>query len=321
MDSGHPDKGNGDRGASGEDNVVRLPREWLGPIEELVPIGTTARGRAADGAADTVEAAPSASAFWSADAAALHSAVQGPTTEVSIAAAPAGSPSAPWPGAGRRRLMPRLLGHWPAWAQVRLWPVLAGLAVAAIAVIGLLGRLESGSGRLTTADAHLGAGRAATSAPVSSTSPGDTSPGALDEPVQKASTYTELALQAARREAAPLLRSRQGQARRNATSHHDRSSAGTSHRPADRALHSHRSSAPPVHPAPVQPAPAQTAPSYAPPEQSSTPAPQTVNTVAPTGAATDAVAPTKPASPVRHASSQPAFGNKGTLGPGSSPDS
>jgi hypothetical protein len=57
--------------------VIRLPREWLGPPEELVPIGPAARARAAQREA-TDSTSTTADAFWSEDSAALHDAVQAP---------------------------------------------------------------------------------------------------------------------------------------------------------------------------------------------------------------------------------------------------
>jgi hypothetical protein len=60
-----------------EENVIRLPRDWLGPPEELVPIGPAARARAAQ--RELVgDMPPTADAFWSEDSAALHDAVQAP---------------------------------------------------------------------------------------------------------------------------------------------------------------------------------------------------------------------------------------------------
>ena len=73
------------------DNVVRLPREWVGPLDELVPFGSRARAREAERARirETEHAGdlpgPSepepvlAADFWGAGASALHHAVQGPT--------------------------------------------------------------------------------------------------------------------------------------------------------------------------------------------------------------------------------------------------
>jgi hypothetical protein len=54
------------------DNVVRLPRDWLGPREELVPLeGTT-------GAAASAGAPPRADDFWGEDSASLQDAWQAP---------------------------------------------------------------------------------------------------------------------------------------------------------------------------------------------------------------------------------------------------
>jgi hypothetical protein len=60
------------RPALAGDNVVRLPRDWLGPREELVPLeGTT-------GAASSAGAAPRADDFWGEGSAALQDPWQAP---------------------------------------------------------------------------------------------------------------------------------------------------------------------------------------------------------------------------------------------------
>lgn len=64
-------------------NVVRLPRDWLGPREELVPFGP---------ATDAPPEPPSAQSFWTADAASLHAALNAQPVPP---AAPAPSPPAP----------------------------------------------------------------------------------------------------------------------------------------------------------------------------------------------------------------------------------
>lgn len=52
-----------------DDNVVRLPRDWLGPREELIPVGTSERG-------PTDEGAPSsADAFWGESSASIQDAL------------------------------------------------------------------------------------------------------------------------------------------------------------------------------------------------------------------------------------------------------
>jgi len=71
------------------ENVVWLPRDWLGPRDELVPIGPAAIARAraareaAAGAAGPESVPepplpPTAHDFWGEGAAALHDAIQGP---------------------------------------------------------------------------------------------------------------------------------------------------------------------------------------------------------------------------------------------------
>lgn len=78
------------------DNVVRFPRDWFGPIEDLVPFGPRARGESAAGcdqatgesatvfelssstAEDSVSPA-SANDFWGEDSASVHQAVEPPT--------------------------------------------------------------------------------------------------------------------------------------------------------------------------------------------------------------------------------------------------
>jgi hypothetical protein len=116
-----------------EENVIRLPRDWLGPPEELVPIGPAARARAAQLEADAPP--PAADAFWSEDSAALHDAVQAP---VGTERQPSGPPVglvAPVAGRWRFRLpgprRGRLPGRRIRWALVAL-PAVALLVMAAI---------------------------------------------------------------------------------------------------------------------------------------------------------------------------------------------
>lgn len=94
-----------------EENVIRLPRDWLGPPEELVPIGPAARARAAQRELED-GMPPAADAFWSEDSAALHDAV------------------AASPGISRKHLEP----------PVGLVPPVAGLRIPG------LGRLRSRPG-------------------------------------------------------------------------------------------------------------------------------------------------------------------------------
>jgi hypothetical protein len=86
------------------DNVVRLPRDWLGPREELVPLdGTT-------GAASAAGSPPRADDFWGEDSAALQDPWQA-TGETDPAGASGGpvrqarSRGAAFAYGGRRRVM------------------------------------------------------------------------------------------------------------------------------------------------------------------------------------------------------------------------
>ena len=49
----------GGRGIEGEDNVVRLPRDWLGPREDLIPFGPSAEAHD-----ETLATPPSTHDFW-----------------------------------------------------------------------------------------------------------------------------------------------------------------------------------------------------------------------------------------------------------------
>jgi hypothetical protein len=129
--------------------VVRLPREWIGPLEELVPIrpATEAGERSAEIVAGEVP--PAADAFWSEDAGALHNAVQAPPAAASGLPEPAAVQSR---ATGTRdRLRVRLRPPWAAlWSRcARLRPAHIG-AVAAVAVLVLVAAIgtlwESGPG-------------------------------------------------------------------------------------------------------------------------------------------------------------------------------
>lgn len=135
-----------------EENVIRLPRDWLGPPEELVPIGPAARARAARLEAEE-GAPPAADAFWSEDSAALHDAVQAPR------------------GAARERVSPPVglvapvAGQWqlrrpglPRWADPRRmqirWAMLV-VPAAALLVVAAIGLRERAGTDVTTG--HSGA--------------------------------------------------------------------------------------------------------------------------------------------------------------------
>ena len=62
----------GERAAQARGKMVRLPRDWLGPREELVPFGPRSAPPEAD------ETPPSPADFWGEQSAELQSAVRGP---------------------------------------------------------------------------------------------------------------------------------------------------------------------------------------------------------------------------------------------------
>jgi hypothetical protein len=97
-----------------EDNVVRLPREWLGPREELVQIGVP----------DADAAPPAPEDFWGEGSSDLQSALLGPSADEESAE----DTSGPF---GRRDW----LRSWPA----RTPAVIAGALVLAVVVISAIG--------------------------------------------------------------------------------------------------------------------------------------------------------------------------------------
>jgi hypothetical protein len=137
-------QGGRDRAAAPEaENVVRLPREWLGPPEELVPFGPSAR--ATEGDRDDsrrYEPADPAPDFWGEESAALQDVIETP-------AEPDGDPEA--------------VGEPPPRAKTRAqrWPVrvVAATALVLCAVAGTVMLASQGSrpeARITNADPFAG---------------------------------------------------------------------------------------------------------------------------------------------------------------------
>ena len=125
-----------------EENVIRLPREWVGPLEELVPIGPGARARAAQREAES-GMPTAADAFWSEDSAALHDAVQAPPGPARGRLDPPTGLVPPIAGLKPARLprllrLPRLRSFSPghrAGPLSRRWRVLAVPAAALVALV------------------------------------------------------------------------------------------------------------------------------------------------------------------------------------------
>ncbi len=120
----------GVEGKATESNVVRLPRDWLGPREELIPFGPRARESKPtalkppppEPTAQTEDSplAPSPSDFWGEHSADMHHVLQGPDRDV-------GPPPGHGPpdSARRARLLQRTrsaartgrLTRWRRWAE------------------------------------------------------------------------------------------------------------------------------------------------------------------------------------------------------------
>jgi uncharacterized membrane protein YgcG len=103
--------------ADGRDNVVQLPRDWLGPREELVPLGPRAWNEEPAGEADKAYAAED---FWGERSDSLHGVVRSPQGE------PDEAPVAPAPV----EVPQRRLSRWSAPAALLLLVVV----VAAVAI-------------------------------------------------------------------------------------------------------------------------------------------------------------------------------------------
>ena len=71
----------GEREAHARATVVRLPRDWLGPRDELVPFGPRADSQKAVEAVRSDEPPPSAEDFWGERSAAIHDALQAPADD------------------------------------------------------------------------------------------------------------------------------------------------------------------------------------------------------------------------------------------------
>jgi hypothetical protein len=287
-----------------DDNVIRLPTDWLGSRDELVPIAPRH-----DSPGDEAFVEPvltSADTFWSEEAGSLHDAVQAPRApekplDTPPVAAATGEPVA----AGGPSLRP---------ARLRLrWPVLAaGLVILALIVVGAFigGQPQHGAARAPRQTAAI--------------APSTTS----GSPSASAGVLTR----------ARLLTSRRSGDHGGATRGRPRKLVRRAHhsarRPvAQRARHPHRTI---LHPEST----AGRSDSSVTPSAPATPAAPAVSdgasgsasaSSAPAGSASSAGSYSPPAHPVAASpstsggsapsSGQPAFGSGGMLGPGTSPDS
>jgi hypothetical protein len=128
-----PRSEDGGNGARSDDNVVRLPRDWLGPREELVPFGPAdAEGR------DSRNGMPTADDFWGEESSAMQSVLETPArSSASARFAPRlrGGRSGAW-SAARARIQ---LAAQRALSARRT--ILAVLTVAALVTLGITSAL------------------------------------------------------------------------------------------------------------------------------------------------------------------------------------
>jgi hypothetical protein len=139
------------------ENVVRLQRDWLGPREELVPMGSRAGTADAPADTDTASLPPTAASFWDEDSGSLQAPMQAPADAwngqwepVSAQPTNGAGPSSQRASARGFRSLPRLprlpLPRVPRALGSRLAPrgrrrtsavagILAACAVAVLAVI------------------------------------------------------------------------------------------------------------------------------------------------------------------------------------------
>jgi hypothetical protein len=286
-------------------NVVRLPRDWLGPREELVPVGPAA-GPVAPWGDDALP--PTAEAFWSEDSAALHGAVQAPTAQPaspSSSPAPLSShkpPSRPaWRSRTRRLSIPRRPAH-PLRLSAR-WALLT-LPVGALLIMALIGITENPTSQRAnrrSASAPASAPKQAVARATGATVAGKTpKPGATRQTGQKGVTP------ARRRHSGRIGAALQRQRRLRSRATHRTGSP--------------QRGAPGSSPAPTSVSPPAstyvTTPTGSSATSGGSAGPSTATPSTGVGSSTS-----HPAKPTATSATRTPFGENGTLGPGSSPDS
>jgi hypothetical protein len=290
MDSRKTTQGDGDERTT--ENVVRLPRDWLGPREELVPIGSRAR------AAETTEDAapeslpPTAASFWDEDSGSLQAPMQAPADAwqgqwepaATEPAARVGPPSAGFARALIRTIprprRPRFLSGSFAPLRRRGTAAVAGVVAACLLIVlAVIGE--------TAGDTHTAREKTAASS-------------------KSAAIVTATGVNRARLRAhTPVVT----EIRTEPASHHAGRAGAHRHRTHVSARRRHPRSA--LRPTPSASQPVRTTtPADAPAPTTSTPSGSTSSSPASTARSTNAGS--------QH---QPAFGPSGSLGPGSSPDS
>lgn len=280
----------GDEDERTTENVVRLPRDWLGPREELVPMGSRARTAETPDDAPAESLPPTAASFWDEDSGSLQAPMQAPADAWQGQWGPASTePAALARSASARRRhsiprprVPRSLSGGFGPRQRRGTAAVAGLLAACLLVaLAAIGQTEGGTPNA--------GGRTASSS--------------KNAPVVTARGANRARLRAQ----TPVV----NEIKAEPTSHHGGRPRVHGQRTHLSAHRHHPRSVPRPTPSASQPV-HSTAPAYSP----------TPTISAPSSGSTSS---SPPASSARSTSSssqhQPAFGPSGSLGPGSSPDS
>ena len=127
----------GRQGGADVSNVVRLPVDWLGPREELVPFGP-----AADRDNEVADFALGAEAFWGEQAASLHEPIQAP---MPVVAHPVDEPAPRVAASRRTRRRHSLSFVVVAVSRGGLLAAVCGLACLLVVALVVAGSAGSGS--------------------------------------------------------------------------------------------------------------------------------------------------------------------------------
>ena len=286
MDSRKTTEGDGHERTT--ENVVRLPRDWLGPREELVPIGARARAAETPDDPPAESLPPTAASFWDENSGSLQAPMQAPADAWQGQWEPASAEPAAVAGSAptRRRWIPRPHRPWSlrngfAPPRRRATAAIAGILGACLLIaLAVIGETAGGT--------HNHGGKTA----ASSKSTAIVTATGVNRARLKAQTpvVTEIRKEPASHRA---VRSPARKARSRVSTHRHPHSVA---RPAASASH---------------------------PVGATTPASSSTSTSSTPSSGSASSSP--PASSTRSSSSssqhQPAFGASGSLGPGSSPDS
>ncbi len=283
MDPRKTAQGDGDERT--DENVVRLPRDWLGPREELVPIGSRANAAQTPHDASPESLPPTAASFWDEDSGSLQAPMQAP-------AEPPGQPHAQPAIARRHRrwlgARSRAGGRIAAPGRGRAAAACGVLAACLIVVLSVIGQSE-GSGHPRGAKAVAAS---------------------KDGPIETGTGVNLARLKAH----TPVV----NEIKRQPRSHHSVKTGHRTHASRTQRDRRHVSQTRRRHPERSAPRPTH---STSEPVRTITPTPATTPTTSGSAPTTSS----SPSSSVDRSTGstsqqQPAFGATGSLGPGSSPD-